>query len=389
MNKRERFLAVCRGEKTDYIPIFGFPWAPGMSGGCMKSTYINLMKTGMPDIGLYGDNCESDKINVDAWRHYWGTDGPREIDFWPCHIGGVGFKTETYIKDGFEYIESESGALTRQVINNDDTYSMPDYIRFDVRDRESYELYKSRNTPSQPWTAEEIDEACKKYDDRTEVLWLTVGGTWGVMRYAMGPFFASTVLYDDPDLVHDYMEWQLQIFRDFMFPLIKRLKPDVVAMHEDFCYNHGMFISPGCFNEFCAQNYSEIGDCIKQAGVPVFALDCDGNIEQAIDLMAPLGLNAFFPFEVKAGNDLHKVRAKHPELVMFGGLEKESINTGNGHLIKSEIESKLDLIKGGRYFPNGDHGIQPLADYTNLCKFMTLLHEVTENPTGTFPRTKT
>ena len=36
--------------------------------------------------------------------------------------------------------------------------------------------------------------------------------------------------------------------------------------------------------------------------------------------------------------------------------------------------------------PNGDHDIQLPVSFENLCKFMTLLHEVTGNPEGTFPR---
>ena len=44
------------------------------------------------------------------------------------------------------------------------------------------------------------------------------------------------------------------------------------------------------------------------------------------------------------------------------------------------------LIALNGYFPNGDHGIQPFATFPNLCKFMTLLHEVCGNPEGEFPR---
>ena len=33
MNDKERFLAIARFEKPDYVPIFGFAGAPGMSGG--------------------------------------------------------------------------------------------------------------------------------------------------------------------------------------------------------------------------------------------------------------------------------------------------------------------------------------------------------------------
>ena len=72
---------------------------------------------------------------------------------------------------------------------------------------------------------------------------------------------------------------------------------------------------------------------------------------------------------------------------MMGWLDKEVVNEGNGHLIHDEIMSKAPpLLKKSGYFPNGDHGIQPLVTFDNLCRFMTLLHEVTGNPEGEFPR---
>jgi len=92
---------------------------------------------------------------------------------------------------------------------------------------------------------------------------------------------------------------------------------------------------------------------------------------------------------VKAGNDLFALRQRHPNFILMGWLEKEVVNEGNGHLIEAEIMSKVPtLLEQGRYFPNGDHGIQPLVTFENMCKFMTLLHEVTGNPEGEFPRVK-
>jgi hypothetical protein len=48
MNDRERFVAICRGEEPDYVPLFGFPGAPGMSGRPLKWTHRRLVETGMP-----------------------------------------------------------------------------------------------------------------------------------------------------------------------------------------------------------------------------------------------------------------------------------------------------------------------------------------------------
>lgn len=85
----------------------------------------------------------------------------------------------------------------------------------------------------------------------------------------------------------------------------------------------------------------------------MLALDSDGNVMELAPLVEECGVNCLHPFEVKAGNDLSKVPP---------------------------------LLAQGRYFPNGDHGIQPLVSFENLCKFMTLLHEVTGNHEGEFPR---
>jgi hypothetical protein len=106
-----------------------------------------------------------------------------------------------------------------------------------------------------------------------------------------------------------------------------------------------------------------------------------------VDTAVRYGVNGFYPCEVKAGNDLFTLRQRHPRCVFFGWLEKECINEGNEALIEAEIDSKVPpLLERGGYFPNGDHGIQPLVTFANLCRFMTRLHEVTGNPEGLFPR---
>jgi len=52
------------------------------------------------------------------------------------------------------------------------------------------------------------------------------------------------------------------------------------------------------------------------------------------------------------------------------------MNEGNSHFIHDEIMSKVPpLLEKSGYFPNGEHGIQPLVTFDNLGRFMTLLHE--------------
>lgn len=391
MNDLERFQAVAHFEEPDYVPIFGFPGAPGMSRGAMPHTHQRLISEGMPDWvgGSTSLGAGSiDTLNVESWFRYWGTTGPDEIDFFPG-AKSRGIKEERRIEGEWEIIEYETGAYTRQVIDNDALYSMPEFRVYHVRDRKSWELYRDLQTPGKPWSAEEIDRACIKYENRTRPLMVSAIGTWGSLRSSMGVEKASTVLYDDPDMVKEIMDWNQWKRETYYFPLIERLRPEIIHTGEDMCYNHGLMISPDHFREFCAPHYRRIAEAARDCGADMVAVDCDGNLMELAALLDECGVNALFPFEVKAGNDLFALREQLPRFIMMGGLEKEVVNAGNEDLIESEIMTKVPpLLKKGGYFPNGDHGIQPLVTFSGMCRFMTHLHEVTGNPEGEFPRVR-
>jgi len=384
MTNRERFLCICHGEKPDYIPIFGIPGAAGISGGVMRPVYDRLLAMGMPDVGG-AHELDGSITNLEGWCRFFGVCGPIGCEFPGKEPKPIAF--EKRVEGEYEYLTYETGALTRQVVNNSVTYSMPEFIKFHVRDWESWEYYKNRFAPTDPYSPEQLDALASKFDNRTEPLSIHITSTFGVFRNLVGPETAFTLFYDDPDLVRDILGWFHDNERRFKYPLVKRLKPDMVGGWEDMCCKHGMLISPEMFNDFCAPAYREAADVAREAGVALFTVDSDGYTEALLPVLEALGVNGLHPWEVKAGNELARVREKHPEFILLGGIEKEILNAGNRGLIYPEIMGKVPpMIAKGRYFPNFDHGLQPLLDYENMLAAMTLLHEVLENPEGEFPR---
>ena len=385
LTDRERFLAVATGQEPDYVPIFGFPGAPGMSGGCLRHTHERLIATGMPaNVGGCVTNWQN--RDVESWYRYWGTTGPIGLGF-GLAWGAEGIKSTRREADGFVIIEGEDGSVTREVVDNADNYIMPEYRVYPVRDRASWEFHKARTAPREFMSPEDMEKNCARFDDRDRPLVIGAGGTFGRIRSLMGTEAASLALYDDPALVHDIIAIFREHNRQHVFPLIERLRPEVVACWEDIGYKTSMLIGPDQFREFCAPLYREVADCARACGVPVMTVDSDGCAMQLVPLLAECGFNSLHPFEVKGHNDLFALRERFPDLVMFGWLEKEVVNEGNEAMIEPEITSKVPpLLAKGRYFPNGDHGIQPMVTFENLCKFMTILHEVCGNPEGEFPR---
>jgi len=382
----ERFKAVAHFEKPDYVPVFGFEVGSSLSAGCMKRTHERLIATGMPDHvgGVW--RIYDGVTDVESWCRYWGTSVPIDC---PIRLarGTEGFKETRRIEGACEIIESESGAVRRQVIDNDITYSMPEFVEYPVRDRESWEFYRRRMTPADKMPADEMEEHCRQYDDRERPLMIVLLGVQLIVREAMGLARCSLAMYDDPELVHEMAAWHLAQVRETTFPLIERLRPEIVLIGEDACYNHGMFFSAEHFREFCGTFYGELCDLCRASAVDLIAIDNDGNCTEFIEVVEPYGVNCLFPCEAKAGNDLSALRERYPGFVFGGWLEKEVVNEGNGRLIREEVLSKAPpLLEKGGYFPNIDHGLQEPVTFENLCAFMTLLHEVTGNPEGEFPR---
>lgn len=386
MNQLERFKAVCKGQSVDYVPIIGLPGASGLAfGGAWGEIYKRLIDTGMPDyVKGWNEKTLWAPDAAKSWSDFWGTVTPLTLDFFPASAP-VGAKVSKRIDGCFEILEYETGALTKQLIGNDDIYSMPEFIRYAVRDWDSWKLYKKLYTPGQIWPADKIEERCRKYDNRTYPLFMSLESTWGTVRNLCGTEAASTMIYDNPGLVQEIIDWQSYIRRTYLYPLIERLKPEILQLSEDCCYKQGMLISPKHYEKFCIPVYREIVQLGKSYGAQMIIVDTDGNIDQLVPMLDKCGVNAIYPIEVKAGNDLLRLRKQFPNFIFMGWLEKEVVNDGNESQIENEIMSKVRaMIKKGRYFPNIDHSLQPLCTFKNLCKFMKILHDVLGNPEGQF-----
>ena len=370
MNELERFLAVVHFEEPDYWPLLT------LSGGGFihRGAFPKLREEGLPE---RVDDLES-------WCRYWGQCTFDRVG--NTATGAPGIKTETWVDDGFQSIRYETGALTRQVVDNDSTYSMPDFMEFHVRDRITWERYKELTAPTGTDQAA-IEEAATRYAQRTRPLAVGGGGTWGVMRNLMGPARALMAIYDEPDLVRDVMDHFLWLFDTFTVPVIERARPNIITLWEDHCYNHGMLISPAAFRELCAPYCRRVAEVGRDCGVDLMVVDSDGKVDEFIEILDEIGINGLWPLEQVCGNDAREYRKRHPSFILAGGIQKEIANTGNGGLIESEVLPKVPQALAGRgYFPMFDHALQTLAGFDELCRCFTLLHEVCGSALGEFPR---
>jgi len=92
--------------------------------------------------------------------------------------------------------------------------------------------------------------------------------------------------------------------------------------------------------------------------------------------------------EQVCGNDLLAYRERQPNFIFAGGIEKEIVNSGQGHRIRGELLPRVpEMLKIGGFFPMFDHALQTDAGFEEHCTCMTLLHQICGSEgLGEFPR---
>ena len=277
------------------------------------------------------------------------------------------------IEDGHEIVQDAVGRHLIYPLGQRNQV-MPTYLKHPVTTRADWEEdIKPRLDPDVPERWEGFDEAMAEQRDivaRGEGL-RSAGMVGGYMflRSLIGPVEVCTMFYDDPDLIHDMMQY----WRDFNLTCLLRSQAAGgpffhFILAEDICYKSGPLISPAMIREFLMPYYRDVYDALQagQSEKLHFEIDTDGDCRPVIPIYMEVGVDAMSPFEVASGCDVVAIGKQYPEFHIRGGIDKRILAKG-----PDAIDAMLDHImpamtKRGRYIPMSDHSVPndvSLANY--------------------------
>lgn len=257
------------------------------------------------------------------------------------------------------------------VRNRNDGMSMPEFIRHPVQNRAEWERYKAeRLQPQIPVRTASVAEWARSIA-KTDVP-IQIGapgwGVFGTARDMMGAEELLYAFYDMPDVVRDIMATYTDLWLGIYEAVAAHVRIDHIHIWEDMSGKQGSLISMAMTEEFMMPHYDRIAAFARRHGVPITTVDSDGYVGELVPLMMKHGVNAFFPFEVQAGNDIREYRKLYPGLGILGGLDKNALSRG-----KKEIHEELDkaeqMLAAGGYIVGFDHLIPPDASWDNF-KYM-------------------
>ena len=368
MNPRERFHAALHYQPRDrnYLCDFGF-W---------DETFVVWYEQGLPrwvnktnSDGYFGlDGFERFMVGEDGSAFIGHTDVP---DTGGLRLALCPNFEEKVLQDlgDSEIFQQVDGVRVRR---SKFMSSIPPHEGHLLVDRRSWEEhYRWRLDPRSPERyPQNWEHALAVWADprRSYPLIVPAGSLYGWLRNWMGVQNLSLLVYRDPRLFED----MVAAVADCIYGVLRRVleagaKFDAAAYWEDMCYNAGPLLGPKHFRQFLVPHYKRINALLREHGIDVIFVDCDGKMDALLPLWLESGVNCMFPIEVGTwGADPLQYRREYGRaMLMLGGFDKH-ILAQSKDAIEREIERLAPLVDEGGFIPFCDHRVPPdvpLANY--------------------------
>ena len=248
-----------------------------------------------------------------------------------------------------------------------------------IRNEEEYEalrpyLFTDQNIDDAVEYAKKIKPGHDRGDYSIRI-WLD--GHFWFPRTLFGIEEHLLAFYDYPELMHRMNKELAEHNLRGMEAVFSVLKPDMVGFAEDMSYNQGSMLSYNMYKEFVLPYYQMQIPYIKQQKEDIKVLvDSDGKVDELIPWLLEAGVEGIYPLERQAGVDVAALRAKYPELLMFGAYDKMVMSKGEPEM-RAEFERLLPVMKTGGFVPSVDHQTPPGVSFENYKIYMKLFEEYT------------
>jgi hypothetical protein len=373
MNPRERFRETLLFGNPDKVPF--------SPGGPRESTLKAWHAQGLPE-------------DVNWFEFLLETLGIEREDSKAEHVGlGVSFQMipqfeEKVIerKADSQIVQDWKGNICEISNDFDVSYlrSAKDFctrrwIKCPVETRDDWEAMKERFDPHDPNRAPaDLAERCKKIRGRDYVSSIHFSAPFWQLREWCGFEGLCILLIEQPDFVHEMIEFWTDFVLETMRPILENVDLDCVGMSEDMAYKAHSMISPAMVREFLMPAYKTWVPAIKASGCPIIDMDSDGFIGELIPIWIDAGINVCDPVEVAAHNDIVAYRRLFGRRMAYqGGIDKRAMAAG-GDVLRDELRRVIPpLLKDGGFIPSCDHGVPADVSWPNFLDYARQLAELT------------
>lgn len=341
MTLRERFSRVMHYQSVDQLPNFEF--------GYWHETLNRWREHGLPEW----------VVDEKTAYQYFGIEAYHVAPVSPSLMPVC--EPET-LEESDEYIVARDNLGIVSKINKMGDQSIPHFLEFPIKDRETWQPYKAMLENMEGRYPEDWDALVPAYAGRDYPLGIFFGSMIGVPRNLIGFENIAMMVHLDRELLEEIVETFCQCTLRTLERALQDLSFDFAAGWEDICFNSGPIVGAAFMLEVVGPRYRKIADLLNLHGVDIIQTDCDGNLTHILPAFLDNGINTMFPVEVHGGTDPVPLRRQYGKRLRFWGGVDKMIFLKDKAAVDAELERLRPVVEEGGFIPTVDHRVQSDAD---------------------------
>jgi uroporphyrinogen decarboxylase len=252
---------------------------------------------------------------------------------------------------------------------------MDEYVSFPVKNLADFREVKKRLIAAMPMRyGKELPGQIADWRNRSCPLILgkncRANGFYWRAREFMGTENLSYAWYDQPELMHEMMEFMADFFIETSRPVLEQIDVEYFTFNEDMAMKSGPLLGPDTFRTFIFPHLKRVVEFMKSHGVRYVAVDCDGNPTVLIPLLMDAGVDTIWPVERASDFSPLTLRKQFGRsLRLWGGVDKRVLPRGPA-AIREHLRELVPLIEEGGFIPTVDHTVPPDVSWDNFRYYM-------------------
>jgi uroporphyrinogen decarboxylase len=226
-----------------------------------------------------------------------------------------------------------------------------------------------------PWPSRDdldysmLDYACHVVPEGMKIMVQTLG-LFEPLYCLMGLETLSFVLYDEPDLVNEFVSQVIDLLMAQVEVAMQHEQVGGVWMGDDLGYNSGPFVSPSILREVIFPGYQQLIDLTHRHGRVFFLHSC-GNLRAIMEDLIRLGIDAKHSFEDKIQPVEEVYRQWGERIALIGGVDMDILARGTQEQVCCRTREILDVCgpDGGYALGSGNS----VTDYIPTANYLAML----------------
>lgn len=142
-------------------------------------------------------------------------------------------------------------------------------------------------------------------------------GIFEMTHHLMGMEDALTAFYEEPEAMHELIDYITEYELAFANEIVNRLHPDAVFHHDDWGSQRSSFMSPAMFEEFILPAYKKVYGFYKDNGVELIVHHADCYAANLVPYMIEMGVDIWQG--VMTTNNTPELIKKYGKQISFMG----------------------------------------------------------------------